>query len=628
MKARALVLAVLALSSCSRRLAPAPTFSRDIASILDANCVGCHRPGHAAPFSLVTYADARARAGAIAKAVESRVMPPWLPDHADPGFEGERRLRDDQIALITAWAQAGAPEGDRADRPAPRSTSASWELGTPDHIATPAKPYTLAPEGHDVYRNLVIPLDNMSTRYVKAIEFLPGDAPVHHAVIRVDPRRISRAEEAADGQPGFPGMAATGVEDPDGHFLGWAPGRGPIAAPDRLPWILNPGSDLVVELHLMPGTKPTMIQPTVGLFFTDAPPEKTPVMLVMGSKAIDIPAGAADYSIEDRYELPVDVEVLSLYPHAHYLGREMDVRAVAADGSSRPLLHIRKWSFNWQQDYRFVTPIALPRGTTIVMRYSYDNSSGNPKNPHQPPRRVTWGPQSHDEMGNLGIQVVTRLPEDAARLKASFAQHVTRIDVAGAEALTRIDPANPSHAAFLGSSYVRAGRLREAIPALERAIALDPRSSSNENYLAGALASTGRLSEALVHFRRAASLAPRDARIHFNYARGLAAAGQGPRAFDELTRAVELDPLFGEAHQQLGVLLFSVNRVTEAISHLQRAADLLPRSADVHGDLGGALAEAGRTGEAMAQLRLALEIDPANQTARQNLAILERLNRR
>ena len=414
------------------------------------------------------------------------------------------------------------------------------------------------------------------------------------------------------------------MQDPDGHFLGWAPGRGPIVAPDDLPWILTPGSDLVVELHLMPDAKPVAVQPTIGLYFTDTPPRHSPVMIVMGSKAIDIPAGAPDYWIEDRYELPVDVEVRSVYPHAHYLGREMDVRAITRDGAPRRLLHIQQWSFNWQQDYRLVAPISLSRGTTIVMRYSYDNSATNRSNPHQPPRRVTWGPQSHDEMGNLGIQVVTRSADDAARLAESFAQHAALIDIAGAETLVKADPASAAHAAFLGASYARAGRIRDAIPALERAIQLDPRSASSENFLGGTLLAAGRGPEALPHFRAAAALAPRDAHLRFNYAKVLAAAGQASRAVEELTRAIELDPLLAEAHQELGVLLYSANRLNDAIAHLRRAADLLPQSADVHADLGGALAEAGLREEAIAQLRRSVELDPGNQTAKQNLALLER----
>ena len=510
----------------------------------------------------------------------------------------------------------------------PPMISSTWQLGAPDLTASPPRPYTLQPGGHDVYRNLVIRLAVPGTRYVRAMEFRPGDAPVHHAVIRIDKERLSRADDGVDGQPGFDGMAATGVQDPDGHFLGWAPGRGPIIAPDNLPWVLTEGSDLIIELHLMPGATPVAVQPSIGLFFTATAPAKSPVMMVMGSKAIDIPAGAPDYTIEDRYTLPVDVEVLSVYPHAHYLGREMDVRAIAPDGTARPLIHIRQWSFNWQQDYRFIAPIALSQGTTIVMTYSYDNSAGNKKNPNQPPRRVTWGPQSHDEMGNLGVQVVTRSPDDSVRLAESFARHAALIDVAGGEALVKADPQSASHAAFLGISYVRTGRLADAIPQLERALRLEPRSATTENYLAGALLASGNARAALGHFRRATALAPQDAHLHFNLAKVLAETGQPQESFAEFTRALALNPEFAEAHQQVGALLFSANRLAEALSHLQRAVELRPASADAHANLGGALAEVGRREEAMDHFRHAMTLDPANQTARENLTRLQQLKPR
>lgn len=605
-----------------------PTYTKTIAPILFEHCVGCHRPGQSAPFSLLTYADAQPRASLIAAAVKSGVMPPWLPDHLNPAFAGERRLSEDQIARIEQWAKTGALEGNPRDLPTPPVIASSWQLGQPDLTASPPRPYNLEPGGHEVYRNMVIRLAVPGTRYVRAMEFMPGDAPVHHAVIRIDKQRLSRADDGADGQPGFDGMAATGVQDPDGHFLGWAPGRGPIVAPDDLPWVLSEGSDLVIELHLMPRATPIAVQPTIGLFFTTTAPTKSPVMLVMGSKAIDIPAGASDYAIEDRYTLPVDVEVLSVYPHAHYLGREMAVRAVAPAGTAQPLIHIRQWSFNWQQDYRFVTPIALSHGTTIVLRYSYDNSAGNKKNPNQPPRRVTWGPQSHDEMGNLGVQVLTQSPRDSAVLVESFARHAAAIDVAGGEALVKADPQSASHAAFLGISYVRTGRVADAIPLLERALRLEPRSANTENYLAGALLASGNGGAALAHFRRAVGLAPQDAHLHFNLARVLAEGGLPREAFVEFTRALALNPEFAEAHQQIGVLLFSANRLAEALPHLQRAVELLPASADAHGDLGGALAEAGRRDEALAHLRRAVTLDPGNLTARENLARLERLTPR
>ena len=164
------------------------------------------------------------------------------------------------------------------------------------------------------------------------------------AVIRIDRTGLSRRRDLEDPGPGFDGMVAAEVQDPDGHFIGWAPGRGPIVAPDGMPWRLDRGSDLVVELHLMPGKQPEAVKPTLALYFTDKPPVADPVMLIMGSKAIDIAAGQANYVAEDRYTLPVAADLLSLYPHAHYLGKEMVVRAALPDGTSRQLLRIAQWS--------------------------------------------------------------------------------------------------------------------------------------------------------------------------------------------------------------------------------------------------------------------------------------------
>jgi Flp pilus assembly protein TadD len=347
----------------------------------------------------------------------------------------------------------------------------------------------------------------------------------------------------------------------------------------------------------------------------------------MGSKAIDIPPGLAEYTIEDRFQLPVDVEVLSVYPHAHYLGRTMEVRAVTPEGTTIQLLRIARWSFNWQQDYRLVTPVSLPSGSTLAMRFTYNNSDDNPANPHRPPQRVTWGPQSHDEMGNLGIQLLTRTPEASTQLTRAFAQHAAEIDVAGAEVLVKVDPGNASHAAFLGTSYIRVGRLAEAIAPLERALRLEPRSATNENHLAGALLGLGRTSEALTHFRKASALSPRDAHLHFNLAKVLAMSGRAREAFDEYQRALALDPAMPEAHQEVGVLLFSAGRLDDAITHLTRAVELAPTSASAHADLGGALAQAGRREAALQHLRRALELDPSDATARENLSRLERLPR-
>jgi Flp pilus assembly protein TadD len=632
---RAAVVAVLLAAgmisaSCARETAPgadrgvsaAPTFTKDVAPILFEHCFACHRAGQSAPFPLTTYAEAQPRARAIADAIGSRRMPPWLPAHGQPPMVGERRLPDRAVHILEAWATGGALEGDAADLPARPAAEAAWQLGIPDLVATVPEPYRLEPGAHDVFRNLVFRLPASETRFVRALEFQPAGAPVHHAIIRIDRARSSRARDGVDGKPGFDGMAAGEVQDPDGAFLGWAPGRGPISAPDDLPWILPRGSDLVVELHLMPAPTPTDVRPSIGLFFTDRAPSATPVLVVLGSKAIDIPAGATDYAIEDRFELPVDAELRSVYPHAHYLGKTMDVRAMLPDGTSRQVLSIQRWSFNWQQDYRLVTPMPLPRGTTLAMRFTYDNSAANRHNPSSPPQRVTWGQNSHDEMGNVGVQLVTRTAADATRLNAVFAQHAAQIDVAGAEMLVRAYPANASHAALLGTALARAGRLSEAVPALERAIALDRASASLENFLGGALLGLGRGAEALVHFQAAAALAPRDPRLRFNLARVLSAAGRHREAIREYSVALSLDPDFVEAHQELGVVYFTANRLSDALVHLRRATELAPGSATAHSAYGGALAQAGRRVEAMAELERALQLDPSNEAARENLARL------
>jgi Flp pilus assembly protein TadD len=622
-RCRDLIAAIaLAVSACARSpLDPAPvTFNRDVAPILFSRCASCHRPGEVAPFTLLTYDDARPRAAAIARATASRQMPPWLPDPGDPPFLDERRLSASEIDTLTRWAEQGAVQGDARDLPAAPSWPSGWMLGTPDLVVTLAQPYLLQPGMHDVYRNVVMPVTVPANRFVRAVEFSPGTRAVHHAVIRIDRTGVSRRLDAGDGQPGFDGMVATDVQDPSGHFIGWAPGRGPIVAPARMPWRLDRGADLVVELHLMPPREPVPVKPTIALYFTDTPPADDPVMLIMGSKAIDIPAGAENYEAEDRYQLPVAVDVLSLYPHAHYLGREMLVEAHLPDGTVRHLLHIPRWNFQWQQDYRFSTPVPLPQGTTFAMRYTYDNSERNAANPHRPIRRVTWGPQSSDEMATLGVQVLPRSTADAALLTASFDRHAAQTDVAGAEVRLRVDPDNAGNELNVGSSYIHVGRVAEAVPHLERALRLDPRLASAENFLGGALFTLGNREEAARHFRRAVALAPRDEHLRFNLGRMLAMQGDRSGAAAQFQQALTINPDLAEAHQELGVLLFEQRRLPEAIDHLTAAARLAPQSSTAQAALGGALAQAGRLEEAVTRLQQALTLDPSNSAARENLA--------
>jgi tetratricopeptide (TPR) repeat protein len=617
-----------ALGGCHSRPAPQPapvTFNKDIAPIFFANCATCHRPGQPVPFELLRYADAAKHADAIADETLARHMPPWLPDQGEFPILGVRRIRQEQIDAIQRWAKSGKLEGDPKDLPAAPVFPQGWQYGTPDVVLTMPRPYQLKPSKDDVYRNVVLRTSLAADSYVRAVEFQTNGAPVHHAVIRVDRTPASRRRDGEDGQPGFDGMAWQNIQDPEGHFIGWAPGRGPIVAPDGMPWRLERGADLVIELHMIPSEVSAKVQPSVALYLTSTPPIATPVTVKMGSKRIDIPAGVRDYVVTDAYTLPVAVDLMSEYPHAHYLGKDMLVTAKLPTGVTKTLLHIGEWSFHWQQDYRYAAPVPLPAGTTLTMRYTYDNSDDNTENPHHPPVRVQVGPRSVDEMANLGLQVMPKSRADAVTLIEAFEQRDKLENVAIGEARVRENPGAAADEAFLGGSYVEVARFADALPHLELALRLDPKSASAHNYTGGALFGLGRVSESIPHFQKAAALSPRDERIQFNLGNALSALGRPGAAAAAFEAALAINPDFSEAHGNLGALFFASGRRAEALTHLRRAVDLKPDSAVAHSDLGGALAAAGQLTEAMAHVRRALELRPGFPPAMENLARLQRL---
>src|SRR5438105_4014472 len=386
------------------------TFTKDIAPIVWARCATCHRPGEIGPFSLITYDDVRRHATQIAAVTARRVMPPWKPAPGRGSFQNERRLSDAELDAIQTWIAAGAPEGEAADLPAlplplrEAQRERAWQLGTPDLIVTMPAPYTLAADGADVFRTFVIPIPVAAARYVRALEFHPGNARVvHHANLGVDRTGSSRALDARDPEPGYSGSMERDARYPEGQLLGWTPGQAAHAVPDGTQWRLEPGSDLVVQLHLQPTGKRESLQVTAGFYFTDAAPTRSPIGLRLGSETIDIPAGTDAWAIADRYLLPVDVEVFAIQPHAHNLARKMQAMAILPGGGMRWLIAIDDWDFRWQDVYRYTTPVALPKGSVITMAYVYDNSAANPRNPHRPPQRVVWGPNTTDETRDLWV---------------------------------------------------------------------------------------------------------------------------------------------------------------------------------------------------------------------------------
>lgn len=396
------------------------TYARDIAPILYANCLVCHRSGEVAPFTLETYAQARVWAKQIKDYTARRLMPPWkaVPGYGE--FHDKRYLTDEQIALIAKWADSGAPQGDPKDLPpAPKFPDpATWQHGKPDVVLQPARPYHLAAEGEDVYRNFVLPIDFKEDRYVQAMEFKPGNrAVVHHIVAYIDPTGKSAEMDGKESEPGYtvPGVGI-GVESAIWGEV-WVPGNETRRLPPGVALKIPAGSKLVMQVHYHKTGKPEVDRSRMALYYANGRVEKQIHTFPLGSYFLVIPPNKERHEVRAGYTLPVDVHLRSIFPHMHMLGREMKVTATLPDGTVRPLIYINDWDFNWQATYHYKEPLALPRGTKLDLVAYYDNSEKNPRQPSHPPRLVTFGPQTTDEMcfaflgftidlENLNIQVV------------------------------------------------------------------------------------------------------------------------------------------------------------------------------------------------------------------------------
>ncbi len=587
-----------------------PTFARDIAPIVYARCAPCHRPGGAGPFPLLTYDDVRSRTRQIGTVTRSRYMPPWLPAPDRGRFADERRLTDEEIARIAAWIAAGAAAGDPADLPPAPTQVEGWQLGPPDMVVELEPAYPVPAEGQDLFRNLVLPLPVPATRYVRAIELAPGNPRlVHHAVMRTDETRSSRLQDAQDQEPGFGSMNMGDAKAPDGYLLSWTPGHAPSPGRPGFAWTLRPNTDLVLQLHLQPTGKPETIQPRIGLYFADGPPTGLVASVVLRARDLDIAPGEAAHTIQDEYVLPVPLDVLSIYPHAHYLGKRFEVWADLPDGSRTWLLEIDDWDFNWQDEYRYAEPVRLPAGARVHLTLVYDNSATNPRNPSAPPVRVKSGSRSVDEMGTLTLQVVPASAADLALLQ----EGLTRQDL-------EKDPTDWLAHYNLAVSAELAGRTDEAIAHYRATIERNPTRTSALNNLALVLESRGSTDEALDLLRRALALNPGYADAHYNLARILQLHGQDREAAAHYEAAMRLDPNRADAPFNLGLLHERHGDLDGAIQRLSDARRLAPGDATIVNALGHARIAQGRAAEALALFREALALDPNLAQAHNNLA--------
>jgi mono/diheme cytochrome c family protein len=413
----ALALAGAALADDANKISSVPTFNRDIAPILYENCSNCHRPNEVAPFALLTYQDAAKRAKQIADITARRVMPPWKAAPGYGEFQDVRRLTDQQIAMIHDWATHGAPEGDAAQKPTPPKFPDGWLAGQPDQVFKMTQAFSIPAEGPDQFRCFAIPLNADQDEYVKKIEFRPGNPRVvHHAILFLDTSGEARRRETVPGQ-GYSCVGGPGL-DITGSLGGWAPGAMPATARDGVAHTIKKGSDLILQIHYHLDGKQEQDQSSVGLTFSKTAPTKGLTLMVLGNEKIDIPAGDSHYEVKASAVLPMDAQAVAIFPHAHYLCKDMKVDAHLPDGSVVPLIWIKDWDFNWQGSYRYASPVKLPKDTRLEMRYIYDNSAANPHNPSNPPREVKFGEETTNEMGFAFVSFMLDTPQDVSKFRS------------------------------------------------------------------------------------------------------------------------------------------------------------------------------------------------------------------
>jgi tetratricopeptide (TPR) repeat protein len=368
--------------------------------------------------------------------------------------------------------------------------------------------------------------------------------------------------------------------------------------PPDLAWTLEPGSDLVVQLHMQPSGAQEEVRPEIGFYFSDRTPQRTPTILRLGSQGIDIPPGESRYVIRDSYVLPVNVELLAVQPHAHYRAREIRGVAELPDGSSRLVMHIKDWDFRWQHVYRQETPIALPKGTRLSMEYTYDNSAGNVRNPELPPARVFWGQRSRDEMGDLWFQLLATNEADRRRLSDEILAKMTAEDIVGYETMLKVTPND--------------AELHDDVALL---------------YLGIGLAAN-----AVRHFEASAAIRPDSPAAQFNLGTALAQAGRFEASVQAFRNALARRPDYAVAHANLGRVLLAQGKVADAVTHLQEAEKLEPRNPQTLLGLAEAYAARGAYDLAIEMLDRALRL-PASEAlvkemrARREALVLARSRR-
>lgn len=395
----------------SKRAQGAPTFNKEVVRLFQQHCQSCHHPGDIAPFSLLSYKEARPWAVAIREAVITKDMPPWKPLPSCGDFKDARALSQDEINTIVAWVDAGAPEGNAADTPKAIEFTEGWPQGQPDFIAQ-TETYT-PPQGKDTYRCFSVPTSQLrGDRWLQGLDVQPGNRKVvHHVIAYADPLGKSVELDAKEAGPGYtcfggPGFdISLGINEILGGnspmLGGWAPGSRGYFAPEgngiKLP--SNASARVVLQVHYHPTGEAETDQTSVGFYFAQKPVSKAMLPLPLVNQSFAIPAGAKAHQVTARFTATgFSGKILGISPHMHLLGKQIKVELTQPGQPTQCLVNIPSWDFNWQGSYLYQQPISFAANSRVDLTCLFDNSTENPYQPNNPPKVVRWGEETTDEM--------------------------------------------------------------------------------------------------------------------------------------------------------------------------------------------------------------------------------------
>ena len=403
-----------------------PTYAEDVAPILYENCASCHRPGGLGPFSMLDYDSVKPNLRKMKPMVAAGRMPPWQATGPRGVFRNDRRLTDEEKAIIVRWLDTGAKPGDLAKQPPRPHFAEGWEIGTPDAIVQMPDAYTVPASGTIEYQYFEVPTGITEEKWVQAIEILPGSREVvHHVLV------YAKVPPAPRATPPTPAAVPAGAPRPQPLFVrnrehamprdpprrdstnppprplgaliaSTAPGTNVVEFPEGTAMRLRPGTILTFQMHYTAHGHEMTDRTAIGFRFAKEMPAEEIHAAAFVNGSFTLPAGARDVAVPAEIGVTQPVKIWGLLPHTHLRGTRWKYTLERPDGSSEVVLDVPRYDFNWQTYYLFAAPLEIPAGGKLTSMAWYDNSASNEHNP-DPTKDVKWGDQTWEEMQYTGF---------------------------------------------------------------------------------------------------------------------------------------------------------------------------------------------------------------------------------